>query len=606
MIAIDHVLESRSAHDEIGGTARSKWELVPILIAAVESVVIIGRGATTVGGMRAYLLFDDAAISLTYARNFANGHGLVWVAGQHPVEGYSNFLWIMVMSLVELGRPSDQMAGFWIMIIGAMLVITNVYLIMRITAWFVPGNVLMTVAAGLVTATFFGLNAWTLVGMETGLVAVLSSGALLCVLKASNDSIVARRRDALLLGAGSLLALDLLARDDALILGVVVLAWILLRMDNRWRSIFTVGIPMSVAFIGHLAFRLIYYGYPFPNTYYLKVSRISLMTRVDRGSTVVLQAVFMVFLVPVVLATVYFVLRRRRGGVSRGAGLLCAAVAAQALYIVYVGGDSYDTTFLDRYLVPYLPLLFVLAVLGTAELAAPAPDRRRAMAITGAAIVIGSLLTLSNVLPVENLQQIGTQQTSDINWWGLLSLAVGLGIVLAVVLSMLDHSTGTGVVIWLTGAMVLCMNSVPVYIWNQDGTWASVFDRVLAVDGTALANSVPANATIAVRGAGNIALFDHRTSIDLLGYTDHTVASGPPHQTPTFQPGHDKWNYRYSIHKERPDIVFGLYDPTVRDIANMKHWGYLQYSSIQTGTIYYLPGEFSPLKFDTAYVRAQR
>jgi hypothetical protein len=43
---------------------------------------------------------DDAFISFRYARNFINGHGLVWNIGeQPPVEGYTNFLWIITIGL---------------------------------------------------------------------------------------------------------------------------------------------------------------------------------------------------------------------------------------------------------------------------------------------------------------------------------------------------------------------------------------------------------------------------------------------------------------------------------------------------------------------------
>jgi len=41
---------------------------------------------------------DDAAISFTYARSFAEGHGLILLPGAERVEGYSNFLWVMLLS----------------------------------------------------------------------------------------------------------------------------------------------------------------------------------------------------------------------------------------------------------------------------------------------------------------------------------------------------------------------------------------------------------------------------------------------------------------------------------------------------------------------------
>lgn len=42
---------------------------------------------------------DDAFISFRYAKNFISGHGLVWNIGGEPVEGYTNFLWVIVTSL---------------------------------------------------------------------------------------------------------------------------------------------------------------------------------------------------------------------------------------------------------------------------------------------------------------------------------------------------------------------------------------------------------------------------------------------------------------------------------------------------------------------------
>src|SRR5436853_2846934 len=55
--------------------------------------LFIARTAFTIGGHTYFSLFDDGMISMRYARNLAHGAGLVWNAGQHPVEGYTNFLW---------------------------------------------------------------------------------------------------------------------------------------------------------------------------------------------------------------------------------------------------------------------------------------------------------------------------------------------------------------------------------------------------------------------------------------------------------------------------------------------------------------------------------
>jgi hypothetical protein len=45
---------------------------------------------------------DDAFISFRYSEHLANGFGLVWNIGQAPVEGYTNFLWVLIIASLFL------------------------------------------------------------------------------------------------------------------------------------------------------------------------------------------------------------------------------------------------------------------------------------------------------------------------------------------------------------------------------------------------------------------------------------------------------------------------------------------------------------------------
>lgn len=55
---------------------------------------------------RAEFISDDAWISMRYARNLVEGHGLRWNPGQEPVEGYSNLLWVLLGALgLAVGAP---------------------------------------------------------------------------------------------------------------------------------------------------------------------------------------------------------------------------------------------------------------------------------------------------------------------------------------------------------------------------------------------------------------------------------------------------------------------------------------------------------------------
>src|SRR5688500_8621142 len=59
------------------------------------------RTSFVVGGERYFSLWDDAMISMRYAHNFAQGHGLVWNAGEY-VQGFTNLGLTLVMALFHL------------------------------------------------------------------------------------------------------------------------------------------------------------------------------------------------------------------------------------------------------------------------------------------------------------------------------------------------------------------------------------------------------------------------------------------------------------------------------------------------------------------------
>ena len=78
---------------------------------AVALVLLVSLGSLCTHA-RHYLPFlaDDALISLRYANRLLEGNGLTWTDG-HPVEGYSNLSWTLLVALLgalgmDLGQPS--------------------------------------------------------------------------------------------------------------------------------------------------------------------------------------------------------------------------------------------------------------------------------------------------------------------------------------------------------------------------------------------------------------------------------------------------------------------------------------------------------------------
>jgi arabinofuranosyltransferase len=67
---------------------------------------------------RFWFVTEDAFISFRYARNLALGHGLRYHLGHAaPVEGYSNFLWLILAACIErLGED----AALWMPILSTL------------------------------------------------------------------------------------------------------------------------------------------------------------------------------------------------------------------------------------------------------------------------------------------------------------------------------------------------------------------------------------------------------------------------------------------------------------------------------------------------------
>lgn len=74
-----------------------------------------------------------------------------------------------------------------------------------------------------------------------------------------------------------------------------------------------------------------------------------------------------------------------------------------------------------------------------------------------------------------------------------------------------------------------------------------------------IAQNTDPKAVIAVHAAGQIPYFSNRMTIDLLGLNDPIVAKGLG--MGEFYPGHNKWNYAYSIDQLLPDVIADNFEP---------------------------------------------
>jgi hypothetical protein len=551
---------------------RAAIQSAVVLASAISSIVFIARTAFTVEGERYFTLFDDAMISMRYARNLAQGHGLLWNIGQPPVEGYTNFLWTLWMATLHLLPLRESKISLLVLVSGAVILIANLVVVYRVAERVAPDARRVPTLAAWFTALYYPLIYWTLRGMEVGVVTLLVSASVLIALRLRD---AARRRDVVALAA--LMILGVLTRPDVVVPCAVIAVFAVLNAGKGSRRIVAFVLVGAIAATIALctAFRLQYYGAPLPNTFYLKVTGSALGDRVPRGLIGLLLLDLLHLIVPVALAALGLRPRASRGSQS-AAYLLAAIFAALCGYSVYVGGDAWETLqFANRYITPAMPGLLILSALGVDDLVAGRWRSSRAVApAIGALYLLVAVATVAAPATSENPVATGADNALRIARAALVLTPVFALPLIVTASGAPTRRTRRAVAAALVVATWTAINGQPASVWLfynaayvHDDEWAARY-------GLALRSATSDDATIAVTWGGAIPYFSHRTTIDLLGKSDPVIATTRRQPSVGFFPGHDKWDYAYSIGRLQPDVVAELWHASEDDVRTIEAAGY--------------------------------
>lgn len=338
---------------------RSRWSacaewtqahalILSLSVLTIITAVAVGQATLIVNGTRYFWLDDDQMISMRYARNVADGLGLVWNAGER-VEGYTSLGWLLVMSLVHVLPIPDATTSLVMKSINWGLACWVLVLTDRLLRLFAPDARWERPAALLSLALCYDLLFWSVNGFETTLLTALFMYAALRVVR-GDESHASQAATYLLIG------LLPIVRSDAYHLwaGLVVLALIV--RDRRLSHLTRLSLAV-VAPVLHVAFRLWYYGEWLPNTYYLKVAGMSGLVRTGANYLTAFGASYVVAIVLAVAGICWSGDRRRQG-------LACAALFTVA-YVLMVGEDI---MVYFRFIAPWVPLLVVLAATTCADI----------------------------------------------------------------------------------------------------------------------------------------------------------------------------------------------------------------------------------------------
>lgn len=318
-----------------------------------------------------------------------------------------------------------------------------------------------------------------------------SALAALLALQAARATLQVDTRHGEAVQAGLYMTAMLALRIDLAAQVGVLVGWLAWRRGALARPTLTAALPPAALLLVLLTWQAWYFGSALPNTYHLKMDGVTAAARIEVGLAVLPYAARELLPLGALIAAALWRCPACR---EPRMALLIALGVVQVLYSLYVGGDYAEPRTVSQVGGANRFITQGLPfLLAASALALTALDRGAA----GRA---------------RNLRHVAA----------------------ALVLLVLMH--GHTWPRWLAANAAL----LDTDIWR-------------ARLGLHLARHTAQGAVIAVHAAGQIPYYSARRAIDLLGKSDAHVARVAP--VAPFRPGHNKWDYAYSIGRLQPDVV---------------------------------------------------
>jgi peptidoglycan/LPS O-acetylase OafA/YrhL len=553
-------------------------------------LLFILRTSFSVGGTRYFVLFEDAMISMRYARHLADGHGLVWNIGEPPIEGFTNLLWVLWMSVAhELGLSESKISLF-IMLSGIAIMLTTGLVTAKI-ARKVASAAWVPVAVLAATLFDYPLVFWTLRGMEVGALALFVYTLLWLVLENEEEFSLPRT-----VAMGALTAGALLIRSDSVVPVGLICLYGFLFCDKRWVFAGIIGAFAGGAVGSQTLFRKSYFHESLPNTYFLKLYKIHTLDRVKRGAFVALEVLSLHLAVPISIVFASVTGLRKdfyKDRQVRRMVLLGTLFVAQIGYATYVGGDAWEwMLYANRYMCIGMPALIILVAVVLSRLVESLPgDEVRTTffvkRLTFGMVLCGFVLVALN-LYAKKFPEPGIAATIT---FSKVAIAVGgawvfLGFLLrlkdlregiAEAFSALKSRFSSRQTMAVAALVLMAVVWLPSHLLPL-GRWAAQnaaqykdeanYTRL----GLLIRETTPPELRMAVAAAGATPYFAQRPTEDLLGKNDRHVAKLAPRGV--FSPGHDKWDYEYSLGERNADLIVETVDVNEKDEAYIESLGF--------------------------------
>lgn len=295
-------------------------------------------------------VFDDSYIAFRFSDNWATGNGLTWNPGEDPVEGFTSFAWVLIGAFIQrvFGIPPHISMVFvgivsWI----ALMVILLPKMIEIVThspnANVVVSSSLLSLFTVLTVSSnpYLGFNVFH--GLETALHILIF--AVVAYFALRNPTI----KNEVALVTASLISF--MVRPDAIafVLPLWGIRFVYCESSSQRRRIIAGIIALAIALGIYSIIKWRWFGYPLPNTFYIKQGN-SLLSGLDYVTS------YLIELSPIWL---FFAFAAGRVGISkllRDKTFILLSVPAIVFCLSYmmmipILGKGY------RFLIPTLPLI---------------------------------------------------------------------------------------------------------------------------------------------------------------------------------------------------------------------------------------------------------
>lgn len=301
---------------------------------------------------------DDANIYMVYMRNFANGFGFVYNAGGERVEGFTSLFWTVLGSFFY--RFTDSI-GLILMGINLLVISYTGYRYLRFfqqTDAYDSKKLLaiQLLFLGLILA-IPGFFSWTIISLlETGIWCSVLSLLVLFVLEGNAKASLYRELYFCILLVGLILI-----RPESLLWGLFFVGargfsvWFFSKNVTSSIKTMVPGALVYLITIGLLLnWRMAYFGFPLPNTFYAKVSGDKLHNLVYGGFYLYKNFLHN----PVLLLLLLLILFNLKKILTSYTYLILSAFFGLTLFIpLYTGGDHFA---MGRFIQPSLLGIYLL------------------------------------------------------------------------------------------------------------------------------------------------------------------------------------------------------------------------------------------------------